>query len=518
VEKLMKKLLQKLDTLGLLLLVAAAIWYSVTNIWSVWDIGLAIAGGLCIVTGIVFNYQQILSSLGKRSTKYAGNYIISLILVIAVVSGLNFIGQKHTKRFDLTAGGHFTLAPQTVKVLQNLNQEIDIMAFPSGGDDKALRELLTEYRTVSSKIRFEFIDPDRQPEIARQHEIQSYGTVLILCGDRSDKIEDRGEAIQEEDLTNSIIKIQRTETPRICIVQGHGEKDPSDEGQRGYSEAKKAMESQGYAVESINLVQSGGVPDGAQVLILAGAENEPFPQELEYINQYLGKGGGLLLMVDPDPSPSFAAYLHDWGVQVDEDLVLDVSGVGQIFGMGPSIPLVTEYENHAITERFNAMTFFPLTRSVHPLDPAPEGTTVTTLFKSNSSSWGEKDLKSVNAEYDPSVDLAGPLSLAVAVTREIRPASEDTPAMNARMVVVGTSNFPRNDYFGAQGNSNLFLNMISWLAQDDDLISIRPKDREDRRIVLTQSEGMLLRWILLAILPGIVLVAGIAVVMNRRRR
>ena len=278
------------------------------------------------------------------------------------------------------------------------------------------------------------------------------------------------------------------------------------------------MEDEGYQVESINLVQSGGVPENAQALILAGPENEPFPQELEYIDDYLGKGGGVLIMVDPDPSPSLAPYLQNWGVQVDDDVVLDVSGVGRLFGVGESIPLVTEYENHAVTEHFNAMTFFPLTRSIQAMSPAPEGIVIETLFKSNPSSWGETNLETPNAEFNPGTDLEGPLPLAVAVTKEIKPATDDTPAVNARMVVVGTSNFPRNDYFGAQGNSNLFLNMVSWLAQDDDLISIRPKDTEDRRVLLTQSQGTLLQWILLLILPGIALVVGIVVVVNRRRR
>jgi ABC-type uncharacterized transport system involved in gliding motility auxiliary subunit len=517
VEKLMKKLLQKLDTLGLLLLVAAAIWYSVTNIWSVWNIGIAIAGGLCIVTGVAANYRQILASLGKRSTKYAGNYIISLVLVIAVVSGLNFLGQRHSKRFDLTSGGQFTLAPQTLKVLGSLDKDIEITAFPNGGDDPALRGLLKEYRTISSHIHFNFIDPDKQPEVARQYKIQAYGTLVFSCGDRTERIENRTD-VGEEDLTNAIIKVQRTESPKVYFVQGHGEKNPLDDGQRGYSEAKKAMEAQGYQVDTVNLVESGGVPENAQALILAGPEKDPFPQELDFIDVYLNKGGGVLVLVDPDPSPSLEPYLKKWGVQVDNDLILDISGVGQIFGTGPTIPLVTEYENHVITDQFNTMTFFPMTRSVRPLDPAPEGIHVQTLFKSNKNSWGETDLQTREAAFNPGTDLQGPLSLAVAVTKEIKPATDDTPSVNARMVVVGTSNFPRNDYFGAQGNSNLFLNMISWLARDEDLISIRPKNPEDRRIILSQSQGTLIQWVLLVILPAIVLVTGIAVVVNRRRR
>ena len=512
----MKKLMQKLDILGLLLLVAAVIW-SVTNIWNVWNISVAVAGGLCIIIGITVNYRQILASLGKRSSKYAANYIISLILVIAIISGLNFLGQKHPKRFDLTAGGQYTLAPQTVKVLENLDKDIQIKAFPSGGEDEPLKELITEYRTVSSHIAFELIDPDRQPDIARQYGIQAYGTVLVSCGDRREKIEKPTGEVLEQDLTNAIIKVLRTETPTIYIVQGHGEKDPSDTEQRGYSEAKKAMEDQGYLVKSINLVEAGQVPDDAKVLILAGPETEPFPQELEFINDYLGKGGGVLILVDPKPSPSLGSYLKQWGVQVDNDLVLDISGVGQLFGTGPSIPLATQYENHPITERFKNMTFFPLTRSVQPIDPPPDDITVKTLFKSNQQSWGETDLDTPEAEFNPETDLQGPLPLAVAVTKEIKPSTDEAPAVNARMVVVGTSRFPMNLYFGQQGNSNLFLNMISWLAQDEDLISIRPKNPEDRRIVLSQAQGNILL-VLWLILPGVVIVIGIAVFINRRRR
>ena len=121
----MKKYLQKLDTLGLLLLVAAVIWYSVSNVWEKWNLALAIAGGVLVIVGIAANYRQILDSLGKRSTKYAGNYVISLILVIAIVSGLNYVGQRHPKRFDTTGSGRYTLAPQTIQVLGKLNKDVD---------------------------------------------------------------------------------------------------------------------------------------------------------------------------------------------------------------------------------------------------------------------------------------------------------------------------------------------------------------------------------------------------------
>ena len=114
--------------------------------------------------------------------------------------------------------------------------------------------------------------------------------------------------------------------------------------------------------------------------------------------------------------------------------------------------------------------------------------------------------------------MEGPLSLAVAASKEIQPSSDEEPGINARMVVVGTSNFPINAYFPQQGNGNLFLNMVSWLAQEEDLISIRPKPQDDRRMLLSQSQLTMIKLVTIVILPGIALVVGIVVVVKRRRR
>jgi ABC-type uncharacterized transport system involved in gliding motility auxiliary subunit len=173
------------------------------------------------------------------------------------------------------------------------------------------------------------------------------------------------------------------------------------------------------------------------------------------------------------------------------------------------------YENHKITDRFRTMTFFPFVRSVEPEKNLPSGMTVETLFKSNANSWGETDLNNREASFDEGKDLKGPLSLAVAATKEVKPSTGNSQAVKSRMVVVGTSNFPINAYF-AQGNGNLFLNMVSWLAQDEDLISIRPKPQDDRRIVMSQSQMSMLRLVTIFVLPGVALIAGIIVVWNRR--
>jgi ABC-type uncharacterized transport system involved in gliding motility auxiliary subunit len=251
--------------------------------------------------------------------------------------------------------------------------------------------------------------------------------------------------------------------------------------------------------------------------VIAGPKTEPFPKEFEIVNGFLNAGGGVLVMADPSPAASLSGFLKDWQVTLDNDIIVDVSGAGRLMGAGPTIPLVMQYESHAITERFRQMSFFPLARSIQP-PKAAEGTiSVTTLFKSNAESWGETDLKDQSASYDAKTDLKGPLPMAVAVDKTIKPAGENSAAVKARMVVVGNSDFASNPYFGAQGNGNLFLNMVSWLAQEEDLISIRPKAQEDRKIMLSQSQERMLQMLVLVLLPGGVLMAGI-IVWTRRRR
>jgi len=527
----MKRILQKLDTLGLLLLVGAAIYYSVSNVWDKWAIGLAAAGGVLILAGLAANYRQILDTLGRRSTKYASNYVLSVFLVIGLVAGLNYLGQRHVKRFDLTGAGRFTLAPQTVQILQKLDKDLTVKAFFPGGDYPPLAELLTSYKAISRHVRYEFVDPDRQPEVAKQYDVTVYGTfsnpftgtsmkfgtVVLFYEDRREKVEKRSEEVREEDLTNALIKVQRAEAKTVYFVQGHGEKDPEDSERQGYSAAKKALEEQSFKVATVNLAREAKVPADAKVVVLAGPTTEPFDQELQYMTDHMNRGGGMLVLLDPPPGASLEGFMKAWGVEAGNNVILDVSGAGRLMGAGPQIPLVLRYETHRITDRFRSMSFFPMARSVDAAKESVTGVTVEPLFKSNENSWGEVNLKTPEAVFDEKADAKGPLTMAVAVTKEVKAASESAPALKARLVVAGDSDFAVNAYFRAQGNGNLFLNMVSWAAQDEELISIRPKAPEDRRIILSQSQQSMLRLATVFVLPGIALVAGI-VVWTRRRR
>lgn len=290
----MSKILQKLDTIGLLLLIATAVRYSVNNIWDIWTTVLAVLGGIAVALGLFANYKQIMTTLGKRSTKYFTNYVVSVVLVLALVAGLNFLGQRHSKRFDMTASGRYTLAPQTTQIVSKLKNDVDIKVFFPGGEYAPMKDLLAQYRAASRHVRFEFIDPDKRPEVAKQYGVTEYrtfqnpftgaslktGTIVISYSGRQEKIEKRDQEIREEDLTNAIIKVERTETKAVYFVEGHGEKSLADTERGGYSGVKAGLEKEGFKVGGINLASETKVPMDAKVLVIAGPKPSPFPRSL----------------------------------------------------------------------------------------------------------------------------------------------------------------------------------------------------------------------------------------------
>ncbi len=215
-------------------------------------------------------------------------------------------------------------------------------------------------------------------------------------------------------------------------------------------------------------------------------------------------------MLDPPPATSLPALLDRWSLDAGENFVVDASGVGRLLGAGPEIPLVSQYGTHAITERFNVMTFFPLARSIAPAEEVEGGLNVTDLLTTSAQSWGESDLDNTEAGFDPEQDLGGPVTIGVVITKNLD-ENEKT-----RLVVFGDSDFASNSFFGQAGNGNLFLNTVSWLAEDESFISVRPKVPEDRRLTLTQSQGRITFYISLVLLPLSIVAAGISVWMKRR--
>jgi ABC-type uncharacterized transport system involved in gliding motility auxiliary subunit len=262
------------------------------------------------------------------------------------------------------------------------------------------------------------------------------------------------------------------------------------------------------------LVSETGVPADCSVLVIAGPMQAYFPQEVDKITKYFGASGKALIEVDPEVETKLAddklgAIFSSWNVNVGNNVAIDASGVGQLMGAGPAIPLVTDFGTSPITSNFKgSMTFFPLARTVSIADKSKTDIEAVELLKTSPRSFTKQKLER-QVSYDPKTDTPGPLSLGVAASRKEGDRS-------ARVVVIGDSDFASNQALDQARNGDLFYNTINWLAQDENLISIRPKTTTNRRVNLTEAQARGLSWIDLFGLPGIVIFSGIYIWWKRR--
>jgi ABC-type uncharacterized transport system involved in gliding motility auxiliary subunit len=266
-------------------------------------------------------------------------------------------------------------------------------------------------------------------------------------------------------------------------------------------------------VKPLALARQGKVPDDAAVVVVAGPRTDLFAPEIDALDGYVGRGGKLLAMVNP-PFPeksqpeSLRKLLSRYGLGLDDDLVIELNPIGQVFGIGPQVPIVQQYEPHSITRDMAGLTtLFPLSRSIAVAKTPPTGVTILPLAKTTPDSWGETDraaLEQGQAKPDPQ-DPKGPLTLAAVATRD-----------KSRIVLYGTANLATNQFLNVQGNRDFFLNTVSWLAEEEDQISIRPKDIRQTPVFLTSQQEQAVKWLSLGILPGIFVVAGIVAVARRR--
>jgi ABC-type uncharacterized transport system involved in gliding motility auxiliary subunit len=283
-------------------------------------------------------------------------------------------------------------------------------------------------------------------------------------------------------------------------------------------------------VNKVQLAQTGSIPADATVLIVAGASTDFLPQETDLVRGFLAKGGKLLLLIDPPEKGgttqpvSLIALAREWGIKVGDDLVVDPNG--QLIGADASVPVGMPVP-HAITNNFAKMTAFRVARSVAPIEGGADGKIAQTFVQSGDQSWAESDVKALYATGLPEKDLAkgdknGPISVAAAVSAPAdgaAPAADaapDAPQPESRLVVFGDSDFASNGDLGFQGNADLFLNTVNWLAQQENLIAIRPKDPEDRRVQLTQAQQARIKWASLLIIPLVLFGNAFRVYWKRR--
>ena len=465
----------------------------------------------------------------RRRTAYGLNTALAVLLLLAAVALVEALSYSHNRRFDLTEGKRQSLSDQSVKVLRGLAKPVKAVGFsaPDRGDRAFLEDLLRLYAYHSDQFTFELIDLDRSPATAKRYGVSTPNTVVIESGAREEKIL----LPTEEKLTNALLKLTREGKRVVYFLQGHGEGEVSNTDRPGFSQARDAIQGANYGVKELLLLREKDVPENAAVLVVAGPKRDPLPSELTALERYVQRGGKLLVLLDPDQAPALGTFLEKYGIRPGQDVIVD--RLSRVLGGDYLIPVVTQYESHPITREFTLASFFPFARTVDALPGPPQGVTVQVLARTGEGSWAETDretLKLGQARFDPGKDRRGPVPVGAVATVEGKPPAkkgdakpaagpENEPAgpRKARIVAYGTAAFAANNYLNLSGNKDLFLNSISWLAEEEDLISIRPREAKSTPVILTASQGQAALWVGVVLPPAVALLAGVGVGIRRRR-
>ncbi len=476
-----------------------------------------------------------------------------IVIFLAILIAAQYIILQNPKRWDLTHAKRFTLSSQSKNVLESFRKTqtpIDVLAFYESkdqGDREEVRDLLDQYRDVYSQFHYAFVDPDKERSVAMANKIDAYPTTILKAGQREERIS----TVDEETVTNALVKLLRTETKKVYMLKGHGELSPEATNETGFSVAKSQIEKQNYKVEELVLLQTPEVPTDSAVLVIAGPKTDPMDSEIEAIRGYLNRGGSLLVLLNPFKTPKLAAFLKDYGFLTADDIVVD--RMSRAMGGDYLMPVIVSYVKFPITKNFNVASFFPEARSVRADTNVKQGIEVQDLALTSPVSWtiNEEQLKSGNANFDEKTGMKGPVAvMAVSQVstkegtsqpdekadqapdkegasgqggeeatqkKDAAGESHESKPKKARIVVMGSSLMAANKYYKLQGNGDLFMNTLSWLAEDENLISIRPKSLKAQPFVLTARQASVFFVIPVVLLPLIWVGAGIVVYVYRRR-
>jgi len=473
--------------------------------------------------------------LGQRWQRKS-QVLLHLLAFLGILVVINVLTAKVSWRYDATASSLYSLSEQTKKVLADLNTPVTITAFIRDDmEGEQVRDLLRQYSRASRKISVTFVDPMRFTSTARRHNVERLNTILVEAGGRKKLIEPTDlfvaaareiEFRGEQAITQAIIQLSSDVTPRIYFTQGHGELIlTSGDLWRVVSHLK----GEGYSLGVLEIGALGTIPEDAALIVAAGPRRDLLPGERELLVSYVRRGGKLLLLLGPVPGEElkeWKALLGSLGLVAHDDVVVDPE---RAFFLDP-MAVMPQMHLHSITKdllKRRLPVVMSVTRSFGEVGPGGDFT-VTSLLVTSEASWGETSF--TGSPRRDEADLAGPLTVAVAITRPVPgapkrsledlktevPGSAPLTEQQRVAVVVGNFQFIRGDALDFPGNMDFFMNAVSWLLERDNLISIRPKFKEVRPASLTPPQAVRVFYGTVAVMPSLVAAAGVAVWWRRR--
>ncbi|MFA5241813.1 MAG: GldG family protein [Sulfuricella sp.] len=432
---------------------------------------------------------------------------IYVLLLLSIVSVAGVFSQRHDWQWDATQNGRHTLSQASRNVLREMPGRVSVTAYATlqdarlGDLRRPIRDFVARYQGLKSDLELNFIDPVAQPELARMAGVRVNGELVLRYGERSEHLT----TLNEQDFTNTLMRLVRGHERLVLGVSGHGERRldggaPHELGELGRQLANKGFRS---SVESLALMQE--VPLEINVLLLTQPGTEIPPGEVDKIRRYLARGGNLLWLLEPGSLKGLQPIAEMLGLALTPGVVIDPAA--RESGFAPTTAMAAQYGPHAITARFDLVTLYPHARAVGMNDDP--GWRVTPLLETSARAWVEYGVADARASFDQGQDVPGPVVIGWALER-----TQDD--VEQRVAVIGSGGFLANATLGNAGNLDLGINLFNWLAGDEKLITIQPKNTLDATLDISKTGAIVLTSVFLLVLPLSFFV--IAIVVWRRRR
>lgn len=460
-------------------------------------------------------------SVSRRTALFGLNSATTTALVLALLGVVNFIAIKYPQKLDLTKNKTNTLSDQTSKIFRSLKEDVRFVYWAKAEEREKVRPLFDNLKGLSTKVSVEYVDTVKELARAKQEGIRQESTLQVFVGTRENKID----GATEEKVTNAVVKLLKNTAPLICSITDHGEKDFDANTPDGYELAKQTLMKQSYDFKKVNLVSEGKIPSNCAVLAIIGPNKAFFEPEVKLIREYLANGGAAIFALDltlkgpgVDASPELTSLLREWAIESDNGLVVDP--VSQALKLEATIPVIPTFSKEiSITREMQGNTIFPLTRSFRVAKDVRPGLKVQWLTQTTPNAWGEMNLAGITkgvATFDKGTDLPGPLYTAMAAEGNAAD-SIDAAKKKTRIVVFGTSLIAANQWTRFGNNLDLFANSVSWLLEDESMISIRPRDEVGGTIQLSAIQAGIIQLVTIILLPGAMILFGLVVWFRRKK-
>lgn len=485
-------------------------WAIVARDAGVYQVALA-AGGAILFLALAARGE--LANLGRyiNATLYAAFVLGTCVCAYILVA-------RHDRQIDLTPQRVHTLAEGTQKLLSLLRKDVQVVVFDAL--DRDYRPLLDRYAAATPKLTWTLQDPRKDPAFSAQFDSKvDLQTLYIRCGDKIKKLVKA--ELNEAALTNGIVEVTRDRKTKVCFLSGHGEMELNETAESKekapLGELRAALNARAIETEDLPLLQEGFIPADAAAIVIAAPMRDLYAVEETQIEEYLSKGGRLLVYLDLPRQGEKVGYerldaiLRRRGIDDQEYVVLDAQGK-RLFGSRLTVPILWYNPKHPITEPLTKMSgptnALPLARSLTAADPMPPKIEISALIGSSDEAWDAPYQEALNGGAQTPPGKAGPKPLGLAVEEKLDPTA-DRPPM--RLIAFGSSDLANGQFVSVSSTAMaLALNSVSWLAEQDDLISIPPKTVAGTPLLLDDGQLRLVLLLLAVALPGLVFFGGIS--------